>query len=198
MPTTTPATRTSEDSADFRSRTAGCAADAVRLLPSPVTLKELIQPESIACDVQARSKKHCLEMLSELLARPGHDVASEEVFARLVERERLGSTCLAEGIAFPHCRASGIETERGALIKLSTPIEFDATDGEMVDLVFGLLVPEILDDTHRAVIEHITAVLTAGGFGARLRATKTSGDLYRALEAVRYGESPVPRSLPGG
>jgi nitrogen PTS system EIIA component len=152
-------------------------------------LSELITPDCVACNVEARSKKHCLEILSELLARTGTDVASEEIFAGLVERERLGCTCLDAGIAFPHCRVRGIETGRGAVMKLSAPVEFDAADGEMVDVVFGLLVPTVLDDEHHAVIEHITGVLRDGGLRTRLREAESDRDLYDALAADSGGQN---------
>lgn len=158
--------------------------------PYPVTFHELIQPECVACNVQARSKKHSLEILSELLAGAEQEIPSEQVFASLVERERLGSTCLARGIAFPHCRVSGIETERAAVIKLAAPVEFDAADGEMVDLVFGLMVPEVVDAAHHATIEQVARLLLDPELCARLRAARDNEELYRRLQgAVQAGDA---------
>ena len=84
-------------------------------------LEQLISPDSVLCNAHARSKKYSLEILSELLANPNPDIASEEIFAKLIERERLGSTSLDKGIAFPHCRISSVLNNCGALIKLSDP-----------------------------------------------------------------------------
>ncbi|HZD52991.1 MAG TPA: PTS sugar transporter subunit IIA [Woeseiaceae bacterium] len=148
-------------------------------------LDELIKPASVACNVQTRSKKHCLELLSEKLAAPDRRLTSEQIFARLVERERLGCTSLAKGVAFPHCRVSGLETARGALLTLATPIEFDAVGGEMVDLVFGLMVPEVLEETHYAVVDRIAALLSDDRLLARLRAAHDDGELYRAIMSAR-------------
>ena len=53
-------------------------------------LEQLISPDSVLCNAHARSKKHSLEILSELLANPNPDIANEEIFAKLIERERLG------------------------------------------------------------------------------------------------------------
>lgn len=150
----------------------------------PMTFEELIKPECVAFNVQARSKKHCLEILSDLLAGVEQEIPSEQVFASLVERERLGSTCLARGIAFPHCRVNGIEAEHAAVIKLATPVEFDAADGEMVDLVFGLVVPEVLDAAHRATVEQVARLLCHREWCARLRASRNADELYRQLQAV--------------
>ncbi|HET6629737.1 MAG TPA: PTS sugar transporter subunit IIA [Woeseiaceae bacterium] len=150
----------------------------------PVTFRDLIKPECVACNVQARSKKHCLEILSELLAGAEQETPSERVFASLVERERLGSTCLARGIAFPHCRVSGIGEEHAAVVKLAEPVEFDAPDGEMVDLVFGLMVPEVVDAACHATIEQVAGLLSNPELCARLRAAQDSEELYRRLQAA--------------
>ena len=146
-----------------------------------MTLEELIKPESVLCNAHARSKKHCLEILSELLSRANTDVPSEEIFAKLVERERLGCTGLSKGAAFPHCRIEGIDESSGALIKLSAPVDFDTADGELVDLVIGLMVPADLDESHYGDIELITSSLADDDLREKLRTANTSKDLYRML-----------------
>ena len=144
-------------------------------------LEEIFKPDCVLCNAHARSKKHCLEILSELLVRTIPDVAAEDIFKSLIERERLGCTGLKQGIAFPHCRVEGLEESCAAMIKLSEAVDFDSADGEPVDLVFGLVVPEDLDDTHFADIKMITSVLGDDGLRARLRESNTSNDLYDAL-----------------
>ena len=144
-------------------------------------LEEIFKPDSVLCNAHARSKKHCLEILSELLVRTIPDIAAEDVFESLVERERLGCTGLKQGIAFPHCRVDGLEQSCAAMIKLSEAVDFDSADGEPVDLVFGLLVPENLDDSHYADIKMITSALGDDGLRVRLRESNTSNDLYDTL-----------------
>ena len=65
-------------------------------------LEEIIKPDSVLCNAHARSKKHCLEILSELLVRSHPGIASEDIFEGLIERERLGCTSLKQGVALPH------------------------------------------------------------------------------------------------
>ena len=100
-------------------------------------LQDIINRDAVLCNAHARSKKHCLEILSELLVRSQSDIPAEDIFESLIERERLGCTSLDVGVAFPRCRVKGIDRCVAAMIKLSEPIDFDATDGEPVDLVFG-------------------------------------------------------------
>ena len=146
-------------------------------------LEEIISPDAVLCNAQARSKKHCLEILSKLLVRSLPDIPAEGIFESLIERERLGCTSLDAGVAFPHCRVEGVDRCIAALIKLSDPIDFDANDGEPVDLVFGLMVPTEVTDSHHADIAMITNLLGDAGLRSRLRAATSSSDLYKALLA---------------
>jgi PTS system nitrogen regulatory IIA component len=156
-----------------------------------MNLEELVKPDSVLCNVSARSKKHCLEILSELLTRSSADIASEEVFANLIERERLGCTCLDQGIAFPHCRVSGLRTSYAALMKLADPVDFDSSDGQSVDLVFGLMVPEDLSSEDYANIGTLTGLLRDRALCARLRAATSSKELSDALMTGQI--TPVPK-----
>ena len=146
-----------------------------------MSLEKIIQPDNVLCNATARSKKHCLEILSELLVRSSPDIANELIFECLVERERLGCTGLDKGAAFPHCRVKGIEASNAAFIKLSEPVDFDSADGEPVDLVFGMMVPTEIDDEHLADIQLVTRVFADEGLRARLRGMNSSSDLYKAL-----------------
>lgn len=144
-------------------------------------IEEIIKPDAVLCNATARSKKHCLEILSELLVRSHPEISSDIIFRCLNDRERLGCTGLDRGAAFPHCRVPDIDISNAALIKLSEPVDFDAADGEPVDLVFGMLLPTELDDSHYADIKMVTRVLADEALRARLRSMNSSNDLYDAL-----------------
>lgn len=156
-----------------------------------MNLDSLISPDAVLCNVNARSKKHTLEILSELLTRSHRDIASEEIFEKLNERERLGCTSLQKGVAFPRCRLDTVRKSGAALLKLLDPVEFDAPDDEPVDLVFGLLVPAELDDSHYAEIEQLTELLSSDSLRARLRSATSSSELYDALLAAQH--DPLPK-----
>ncbi len=154
--------------------------------------QDLIKPDCVLCNATARSKKHCLEILSELLVRSSPEIASEDVFECLFDRERLGCTGLDNGAAFPHCRVDGIDVSRAALIKLSEPVDFDAADGEPVDLIFGMLVPAEIDESHHAEIRRVSRILADEGLRARLRDMNSSHDLYDALISGSELVAPEP------
>ena len=144
-------------------------------------LEEIIKPDSVLCNAQARSKKHCLEILSELLVRQIPHLASEDIFERLIERERLGCTSLDQGVAFPHCRVDGIEENTAALIKLSEPVDFDSNDGELVDIVFGMMVPTDINASHQENIRSIAKLLDDPELRRKMSAANSSSELYESL-----------------
>ncbi len=156
-------------------------------------LEEIINPDAVLCNAHARSKKHCLEILGELLVRSQPDISAEDIFERLIERERLGCTSLDAGVAFPHCRVEGINRCIAAMIKLSEPIDFDATDGEPVDLVFGLMVPKEVTDSHHADIALITNLLGNAELRSRLREATSSSALYETL--IEGSSASIPDQL---
>lgn len=153
-----------------------------------MVLEQIIKPDSVLCNVNARSKKHCLEILSELLSRNNPDIAREEIFSKLIKRERLGCTSLQQGVAFPRCRIGGIDRNGGALMKLSEAIDFDSPDGLPVDLVVGFIVPKKVDASHRAEVDSLSILLADQSLRARLRAATSSVELYDVLAAA---ERPV-------
>jgi PTS system nitrogen regulatory IIA component len=144
-------------------------------------LEQLVNPSRVLCNVHARNKKHSLEILSELLSSPNPDIANEDIFSKLIARERLGCTSLGKGIAFPHCRISGVQKNYGALMKLSEPVDFDSADGISVDLLFGLILPTELNDIHHADIDIITRFLNTDALTTKLRNTNSSSALHEVL-----------------
>jgi PTS system nitrogen regulatory IIA component len=118
-----------------------------------------------------------------LLVRDIPDTSSESIFESLIERERLGCTGLSEGVAIPHCRVEGITSSHAALIKLSDAVDFESADGEAVDLVIGMLVPENLSESDYADVNFITSLLASQLLREQLRGCSTSKELYKALLA---------------
>lgn len=155
-----------------------------------MSLQRIIHPDGVLCNAMARSKKHCLEILSELLVRSYPEIASEAIFEYLIERERLGCTSLNKGAAFPHCRVDGIENSTAALIKLSEPVDFDAADGEPVDLVLGMIVPLEMNDSHHADIRFLANLLADQRLRRRLRSVNSSSELYKVLLANAPSATP--------
>lgn len=129
----------------------------------------------------ASSKKRVLEAIGALLASSTPGLTETKVFDKLLERERLGSTGLGQGIALPHARMEGVEQACGALIRLEEGIDFDALDNQPVDLVFGLMVPEEATDEHLQLLAQLARLFSDTEFCGKLRKAPDAQTLYKRM-----------------
>ena len=124
-----------------------------------IRLEHILTPGRSQVNVPGGSKKRVLEQIANLVARDIPGLDAHDIFESLVAREKLGSTGFGNGIAIPHCRLAGCSVPVSALLRLDTPIDFDALDGAPVDLVFVLLVPEAATSEHLELLRQIAALL---------------------------------------
>lgn len=103
-------------------------------------IKEVFSLDRIALDEEVSSKKRAFEQLSELLCLHNETPSVSTVLTALLNRETLGSTFLDHGIALPHARIDELAHTRGAIIRLSHPLQFDPEENEAT-LLIGLIVP---------------------------------------------------------
>ena len=130
----------------------------------------ILDPSRVSIADPASSKKRVLERAALLLTGAGDEEPStEQIFERLLERERLGSTGLAGGVGLPHARMPGLSDSRGAFLRLADAVEFDALDGEPVDLVFALLVPEEANEEHLQLLAHLASLFNDATVRQQLR-----------------------------
>ena len=103
-------------------------------------IKDLLSPADVMVDVEASDKAR---LLKDLSTRAGSalKLKADIITAEISNREMLGSTGIGGGVAIPHARISDLKTPFGVLARLRKPIEFEAIDGQPVDLVFLLLLP---------------------------------------------------------
>lgn len=144
---------------------------------------DILEPERIAVDVAVTSKKGVLEKLAQLLVAGNGGDGASEVFDNLVARERLGSTGLGHGVAIPHCRAGRTDRPRGALVRTAAGVDFDAIDGQPVDLFFGLSVPLAATQEHLDLLAELAAMFSDAELTARLRDSPGAQEIYRLLAA---------------
>lgn len=102
-------------------------------------IADFLTPEQIVLDLRARDKTQLLQELARRAAASG--VAADTLAGALLAREQLGSTGLGNGFALPHARIDGLGRFFGLFVRLARPLEYDAIDGQPVDLVFLLLMP---------------------------------------------------------
>lgn len=119
----------------------------------------LLPPAHILLDVEASSKKRLFEYIAELF-ETSIALPHATIFDSLLAREKLGSTALGHGIAIPHGRIKGLKQASGALLRLRTPVEFDAPDNAPITILFTLLVPVQATDQHLQILGELAQMFS--------------------------------------
>ncbi len=144
-------------------------------------LAEILSASRVATGIAVTSKKRALEEIAKLLAQGAPSVSHSEILASLAAREKLGSTGLSHGVAIPHNRMAGVSTTIGAFIRLKHPVDYDAHDGQPVDLIFGLLVPQNSTGEHLAHLRAIAEKFSDDDFCASVHAAKDEAAIHALL-----------------
>lgn len=148
-----------------------------------MSMSRLLEPARVLANVEARSKKHALEILSELIAGISDDLSNAQVFEALVERERIGNTGMGKGVAIPHGRINGIKTTTAAFLKLSEAIDYGAQDGEPVSMIIAIAVPDDEDPDNFEDVALAARALADPQLTRMLGEVSSSRALYELLSA---------------
>ena len=143
-------------------------------------IAKLLPVQNVLLDLDVASKKRVFEHTG-LLFENNHHIARSQVFDSLFAREKLGSTGLGQGIAIPHGRIKGLKEAVGALIRMHEPIPFDAPDGQPVNLIFVLLVPERATDLHLQILSELAQMFSDRTFRDQLLAGDNAGAMHRLI-----------------
>ena len=102
----------------------------------------ILEPDISLIDIRARSKKQVFEDISRDIAHElDYDIDSVDLFNKLMKREHIGSTAIGGGVAIPHIRMPDLDHPMGVFVRLKTAIDFDAPDGQQVDMIYLLMAP---------------------------------------------------------
>jgi nitrogen PTS system EIIA component len=145
-----------------------------------MALAGLLQQNAILPAMKANSKK---QLLQELAAKASKitGLPEREIFDVILQRERLGSTGVGNGIAIPHGKLAHLSSIVGIFARLDSPVDFEALDDQPVDLVFLLLAPEGAGADHLKALSRIARVLRDPDMVAKLRATDSASGIYAFL-----------------
>src|SRR5256885_14106052 len=134
-------------------------------------LTDLVAPTAVVPALRVNGKKQALQ---ELSARAAKLTGQNErvIFETLMQREKLGSTGVGNGIAIPHGKLPKLEKLIGLLARLDRPIDFESLDGQPVDLIFLLLAPEGAGGGHLEARARVAPVLGDAAAATRLRGVR--------------------------
>jgi nitrogen PTS system EIIA component len=143
-------------------------------------LTDLVAPNAVIAALKVNSKKQALQ---ELAAKAAQLTGQNEraVFEVLLQREKLGSTGVGNGIAIPHGKLPKLDKLFGLFARLDRPIDFEALDGQPVDLVFLLLAPETAGADHLKALARVARLLRDPDVARKLRESRDAEALYAVL-----------------
>ncbi len=145
-----------------------------------MSLSQLIKPDAVHSALRVNGKKQALQEMSERASLVS-GLPAREIFDSLLQRERLGSTGVGDGVAIPHGKLAKCEQIFGVFARLERAIDFEAPDGLPVDLIFMLIAPESAGADHLKALAMSARLLRNPSIAAQLRATRDPSALYALL-----------------
>src|SRR5215208_1736955 len=143
-------------------------------------LLDFLTPQAVLPALRVNGTKQALHELASHSARlTGLD--ERVIFETLLQRERLGSTGIGDGIAIPHGKLPGLSRMFGLAARLDKPIDFDSLDGQPVDILFLLLAPEGAGADHLKALASVARAFREPGMLDRIRKTRDADALYAVL-----------------
>lgn len=145
-------------------------------------IDSILVQERTLCSLRASSKKRAFELAAKHINQSVPHLETGDVYRGLIEREKLGSTAVGDGVAIPHCRLEGCDKITGSLFVLEHPIDFLAHDDQFVSVMFVLLVPASETTEHLATLGMLAERFQIEGYRKDLIGAKDNAELYtRAL-----------------
>ena len=146
-------------------------------------IDSILVPERTVSGLEASSKKKAIELAAQAIVESLPHLSIGDVYRGLIDREKLGSTAIGNGVAIPHCRLQDSSSIIGGLFVLNHPIDFGAHDDEDVQIMFVLLVPESETTAHLAALAMLAECFEKDAYRQSLIEATGDADLFdRALQ----------------
>lgn len=154
-------------------------------------ITQYLHSNHIVLNAPYTNKKRSFEAIADLFSDL-KGVSSQDVYQALTNRERMESTGLGYSVAIPHGRVQGLNNTVCALMRLSTPIEFEAPDNLPVQLMIILLVPEHAGQAHLDLLSELATLLSSRDFRMLLLNATTDTEIHRAFLTSQAGSIASP------
>ncbi|MBY0559730.1 PTS sugar transporter subunit IIA [Hyphomicrobium sp.] len=145
-----------------------------------MNIEDMLAADAILPRFEAEDKKQALHILAQK-AEALTGASAADIYAALLQRERLSSTSLGRGIAIPHVKMPNVKKITCLFARLERPIAFDSHDGEPVDLLFFLLAPEHAGADHLKALARISRLVRDPATLEGLRSAKDVEGLRTVL-----------------
>ncbi len=145
-------------------------------------LTDILVREACIIDMQARTKKEALRELSQLLTAEVKNLDAAGLLDMLLEREKLGTTAMGDGIAIPHARIESLDRLLASFGRSRQGVDFDSVDGRLTHLFVLLVAPGKEGSAHLLTLARLSRLLASPEFRSKLLEIESCDDLFRVLE----------------
>ncbi len=157
---------------------------------------DFLDPRSIVVHLKATSKKEVLEELVDALVGVYQNLDRDKMLEALVEREKLGSTGIGDGVAIPHGKLEGLDRLVASFGKSEKGVDFQSMDKKAAHLFFLLCAPENSAGSHLKALARISRVLKRPSLREELMRAQTREKIYDILTCEDERELPTTEVRP--
>ena len=150
-------------------------------------IAQILPRSNVLLDLDASSKQHAFEQVSELLEK-NCSIARSLVLENLLARESLGSTGLGHGVAVPHGRVKGLKAAMAAFVRLKEPIPYDSPDAKSVNLMVFLLIPDHVTQQHLEILSEVAEMFSNEIFRALLSTESDPDSIHARITNWKPGQ----------
>lgn len=147
-----------------------------------MSIKELLSPETITLDLQAKDADSAISELASVLARSGAVADLNTYVAAVRTREQHSTTAVGFGVAIPHAKSSGVSRAAVAFGRTKAGLDWNSMDGEPVNMVFLIAAPEGANDVHLKALAQLARMLMREEFRQKLLSAQTPDQVLNALQ----------------
>ena len=148
-----------------------------------MTISALLSQQSIFVDCDISSKKKLLEFIADAVSR-ATDLPKTDLFCKLLDREKLGSTGLGKGFAVPHARMPELDKTATCFVRLNTGVNFEAPDNQLVDMAFAIVIPENVTDEHLQILSALAKIFSQDSVCESIRQASSAEQISDIITAA--------------
>lgn len=145
-------------------------------------IMDFLYPEAIIIDLKAQDKKSAITEMIDALSKSKKLKKPSEVIEAILEREKLGSTGIGQGVAIPHGKTNAVSEQIGALAVSQKGLEFNSLDGEPVHLIFLLVGPVEVAGQHLKALARISRLFKDRFFRQAIKDAKSVEEIVKIIQ----------------
>lgn len=145
-------------------------------------ITDFLSASLVIPDLKGKEKHAVLKEMAESMVSVDRSLDGEKLLQVLLEREKISSTAIGEGVAIPHGKMAGVERVRGVFGRSREGVDFESMDGALTHLFFVLIAPENSAADHLKALARISRLLKDSAFRSRLMEGRTREEIFQIIQ----------------